>query len=164
LARRRAKELDDWNQRFGDLKDRNADELRENKRHHAELEAELARHINRLNIIQGGLRAPQRRRRGAPNIPMDEGFSGFVQGPANIQIGPGTEYIYASGIMGGARQPVLPGAAAAQVQAMKASVSGNVGVPISGLNSELMERIGPSLRDTIGQGIIDSLTEMILRM
>ncbi len=155
-----------------DLDAANTEELRKLDHQLGEIELELKRWRNKQQAYFNANPIVIKYRAGpAPkpgkfgSVSGDTGFSGVVEGPTNFKIGPGiTEYIYASGPIGGpgTRETPAPSAGATSAMALQHSIRGGINVGMNGLSSQLLSGIGPMLQDSVGQAIVDSITAGIL--
>lgn len=164
LAEQRRIEQADWDARLTELRNRNNLEIAENRAKYTQLEADLNAHLSRVNAIIAnyGVLVPSRTGRPGTHTPMQHGFAGMVEGPHTFTVEPGVrEFVYASGDLN--RQPITPSGGALAAQSLHAAVSGGVAVGLQGMNSDLMDRIGPQLRDIVGQGVVDAFTAALFR-
>lgn len=169
LKKRQGDEAEDHAERMAKLAQRLADVKQEYTHKMNVINAvikskrnEIQRWLNAHPVIIPVRQQPYRKKKGRPGT-ADEGFSGVVQGPTSISVGSGvTEYIYASGDLN--RQPMMPSPGAVQSQQMRHAIAGGVNVGLLGFSDSLMGQIGPALKDTIGQAIMDQLADEILRL
>ncbi|TET95141.1 MAG: hypothetical protein E3J29_07365, partial [Dehalococcoidia bacterium] len=144
LAAEAARERAAWAERKAAIEKENQIELGLQETQYAELEAAYQRHLWRMHRIRKRMRAVSSPVGGAGGTTgMQAGFEGIVTGPRTFKVEPGvTEFVYASGALG-QRQTVMPSAAATQAAGLRAAVSGQVGVGLSGFSEGLLARVGP---------------------
>lgn len=169
LQRRLERERENWEIRKRELHVRAQYEIDVNRQALEQMYRDAVSYVTRINQLRPKF-PPRTQPRGPSKRPptslgdWDEGFEGMVRGPMTARIGAGvTEYVYASGDLGGGmRQPVMPSTNAIQNQSLRASVSGAVGVGLSGFSERLMGRIGSQLTESVGQAVIDEFADALL--
>jgi gas vesicle protein len=172
LRRRQEKEKEAHERRMRDLDAANEEELRKLAHQLSTIEFaikrwrnELQRYLNAHPVEIKYRAGPKPKPGRTGSLSGDTGFSGVVEGPTNFKVGPGiTEYIYASGPIGGpgTRETPAPSAGATSAMALQHSIRGGINVGMNGLSSQLLSGIGPMLQDSVGQAIVDSITASIL--